>query len=276
MLTTRHPRALGSTIQEPVKNSNLHRLKSWRVPLTILGALLSGTICAGQAMATPNGVWLSKPQIQFHYSTDTLDEVMADIQRQRYRVVFLDFRSVPEAQQQETAEAARRQGLKPIVWVQSPQYRSLTVPELIDEARHGDGIQVDDHFFANYSQTDFRNLRYQYKQSIFCSIQPFQSGLVPASGCNQLDVQCYVSKTFSGCEKLADRLNAVVSLYDKDTYRHKHNIGGNYFNVFLWPYSNKYFGTRTRRAALNQTVFREPFSFLSLDRSHESQTTELK
>ncbi len=78
-----------------------------------------------------------------------------------------------------------------MVLVQSPQYRSLRIEDLVHEARHGDGIQLDDHFFANYSQADFYLLRQLYTKPIFCSIQPFQARLVPTAGCNQLDEQCY-------------------------------------------------------------------------------------
>jgi hypothetical protein len=52
----------------------------------------------------------------------------------------------------------------------------LRIAELVDEARHGDGIQGDDHFFANDSLEDFDLLRRLYPKPTFCSIQ--------------LDVQC--------------------------------------------------------------------------------------
>ena len=84
---------------------------------------------------------------------------MARIRDSNYRVVFLDVRKVSEPMQREAAQAARRHGLLPVVWVQSPQYRALRIADLVHEARHGDGIQVDDHFFAHYSQADFRLLR---------------------------------------------------------------------------------------------------------------------
>ncbi len=247
-----------------VKNNRLPRRGFESILAKILGMTVGIGLCPELAMAVPNGVWLSQPQIRFHSSTNTLDRVMADIQAQKYRVVFLDFRNVPDAVQQQTAQTARQQGLIPVVWVQSPQYRSLTVPEIIYEARHGDGIQVDDHFFANYSQEDFRALRYQYSQAIFCSIQPFQSALVPQIGCNQLDVQCYTSNNFEGCEKLADQLQAVLSLSQQDTYRYKEKLGGRRFNVFLWPYSNKYFAARSKNSVLGRALFRETFSFRQL------------
>jgi hypothetical protein len=242
-----------------VKNHRLHRRSFACKLVKLLGATLSGILYPELAMALPNGVWLSQPQIRFHSSTNTLAQVMADIQAQNYKVVFLDFRNVPDALQQQTAQTARQQGLKPVVWIQSPQYRSLTVPDLIHEARHGDGIQVDDHFFAHYTKADFRALRFQYNQPIFCSIQPFQAALVPHTGCNQLDLQCYTSNNFTGCEKLAERLKAVLSLSDKDTYRYKEKLGGRPFNVFLWPYSNKYFGARSKASLLGQAL--HPFSF---------------
>jgi hypothetical protein len=207
--------------------------------LGIWGATMWGVLLPELALGVPNGTWLSQPQIRFHSSTNTLSQVMRDIQREQYKVVFLDFRGVPDEVQRQVSQKAREQKLIPVVWIQSPQYRSLTVPELIHEARNGDGIQVDDHFFANYSLWEFQSLRFQYKKPIFCSIQPFQAALVPENGCNQLDVQCYTSNNFSGCQKLADRLKAVVSLSDKDTFRYRDQLGMRRFNVFLWPYSQR-------------------------------------
>ena len=55
-----------------------------------------------------------------------------------------------------------------------------------------------------------------YAKPIFCSIQPFQASLVPRTGCNQLDVQCYTAQQFPHCLQVADRL------------------GGRSFNTFLW------------------------------------------
>lgn len=239
---------------------NLNRQKLTSLSVKLFGVAMLGMLWSESAMGAPNGVWLSQPQIRFHASTNTISSVMADIHAQNYRIVFLDFRNVADEVQQEIAQQARQQGLRPVVWVQSPQYRSLSVQELIHEARHGDGIQVDDHFFANYTLTDFRNLRFQYSQPIFCSIQPFQSALVPQVGCNQLDVQCYVSKSFTGCQKLADQLNAVLSLSEKDTYRYKEKLGSRSFNVFLWPYSNRYFGARAKKTALGKESTKQPLS----------------
>ena len=208
-------------------------------PWRMWGATMLGVLWPGLVLGVPNGTWLSQPQIRFHSSTNTLSQVMGDIQRENYKVVFLDFRGVPDEVQQQVSQKAREQKLIPVVWIQSPQYRSLTVAEIIHEARNGDGVQVDDHFFAHYSKREFQYLRFQYKKPIFCSIQPFQSALVPESGCNQLDVQCYISNNFSGCQKLADRLKAVVSLSDKDTFRYRNQLGVRRFNVFLWPYSQR-------------------------------------
>jgi hypothetical protein len=162
---------------------------------------------------------------------------MRDIQRQNYQVVFLDFRGVPDGVQQQVSQEARAQELMPVIWVQSPQYRSLTVTELIHEARHGDGIQVDDHFFAHYSGRQFQSLGFQYQKPIFCSIQPFQAAKVSSGRCNQLDVQCYTNQKFQSCIALADRLKAVVSLSEKETFRYREQLGVRRFNVFLWPYS---------------------------------------
>lgn len=216
------------------------------------------------ATGVPNGTWLSQPQIRFHASTNTLDRVMKDIQTQKYQVVFLDFRGVPDAVRQQVSQTAREQGLRPVVWVQSPQYRALSIAQLIDEARYGDGIQVDDHFFANYTQRDFQYLRAQYKNPIFCSIQPFQASSVPASGCNQLDVQCYTSKSFSGCQKLADGLNAVLSLSEKDTFRLREQLGVRRFNVFLWPYSNRKWETSSQEESQSGALVSRSFSVFQL------------
>jgi hypothetical protein len=68
--------------------------------------------------------------------------------------------------------------------VQSPQYRRMGGTDLIHAARHGDGIQVDDHFFVSYNHAAFCWLRQAYTKPMFCSIQPFQAALVPSSGCN--------------------------------------------------------------------------------------------
>jgi hypothetical protein len=190
---------------------------------------------AAQASAVPNGTWLSQPQIWFYSSRGQLPQVMARIRAQRYRVVFLDVRKVDDAVQREVAQEARRQGLIPVVWVQSPQYRRMGIADLVHDARHGDGIQVDDHFFANYSLAAFYALRQVYTKPIFCSIQPFQAAILPPSGCNQLDVQCYTATTFQGCVKLADRLGAVVSLSTQNTLGYQGGLGRRSFNTFLWP-----------------------------------------
>jgi hypothetical protein len=192
------------------------------------------TWSAAAVQAAPNGTWLSQPQIWYYASRQSLNGVMADIRGSDFKVVFLDVRKVSDAMQREAAEAARRQGLMPVVWVQSPQYRALAISDLVREARHGDGIQVDDHFFANYSLEDFYLLRRLYPKPIFCSIQPFQASLLPTAGCNQLDVQCYSAPQFQPCLKLADRLGAVVSLSSENTLRFRSQLGDRSFNTFLW------------------------------------------
>jgi hypothetical protein len=197
-----------------------------------LAAALSLGAAAGQA--APNGTWLSQPQIWYYASRASLSRVMAEIRADNYRVVFLDVRKVSDRMQQEAAEAARMQGLLPVVWVQSPQYRALRIADLVHEARHGDGIQVDDHFFANYTLADFYRLRRMYAKPIFCSIQPFQASLVPSGGCNQLDVQCYTPQQFQQCLKVAERLGAVVSLSTRNTLGHRSQLGERPFNTFLW------------------------------------------
>jgi hypothetical protein len=197
-----------------------------------LAAALTLGAAAGQA--APNGTWLSQPQIWYYASRESLSRVMARIRAGNYRVVFLDVRKVSDRMQREAAEAARRQGLLPVVWVQSPQYRALGIADLVHEARHGDGIQVDDHFFANYTLADFYRLRRMYPKPIFCSIQPFQASLVPEAGCNQLDVQCYKAQQFQDCLKVAERLGAVVSLSTQNTLGYQSRLGDRPFNTFLW------------------------------------------
>ncbi|SBO42394.1 hypothetical protein [Cyanobium sp. NIES-981] len=203
--------------------------------ITALAVTAKLALAPVAAAANPNGTWLSQPQIWFYSSRQAVPQLMAQIRANRYRVVFLDYRNVSDPVQKQVAEEARAQGLIPVVWVQSPQYRSMSVSDLIHEARHADGIQVDDHFFANYSLSSFYRLRQLYSKPIFCSIQPFQVGLVPRGGCNQLDVQCYTSQTFGQCVKLADRLGAVVSLSTENTLGQRNRLGGRQFNTFLWP-----------------------------------------
>ncbi len=198
------------------------------------GLTVGLTLSAAAVQAAPNGTWLSQPQIWYYASRQSLNGVMAEIRGNDFKVVFLDVRKVSDLMQRETAQAARRQGLLPVVWVQSPQYRALGISDLVQEARHGDGIQVDDHFFANYSLEDFYLLRRLYPKPIFCSIQPFQASLVPTAGCNQLDVQCYSAKQFQQCLRLANRLGAVVSLSSENTLRYRSQLGDRSFNTFLW------------------------------------------
>ena len=211
---------------------------SLSAPLRLLAcACGAAALALPPAVAAPaaNGTWLSQPQIWFYSSNGSLSRVMARIRAERYRVVFLDYRKVADSVQREVAEEARRQGLIPVVWVQSPQYRRMGIADLVHEARHGDGIQVDDHFFANYTLAAFYRLRQVYSKPIYCSIQPFQVNVVPRAGCNQLDVQCYTAQTFQDCVKLADRLGAVVSLSTQSTLDYRSGLGPRTFNTFLWP-----------------------------------------
>jgi hypothetical protein len=217
-----------------------------RTPLTLLHQCLLHAFVAAAGLgltssvvgAFPNGTWLSKPQILYHSSTNTLDQALAQIKAQQYKVVFLDFRNVTDAVQQQVSQKVRQQGLVPVVWIQTPQYRSLTVQQLVYEARNGDGIQIDDHFFTNYSQTDFYALRSLYTKRIYCSIQPFQAAVLPPTGCNELDIQCYAPKSLKTCLQLVDRLKAVTSLSSADTFKYRQTLNGRPFNVFLWPSSN--------------------------------------
>ncbi len=199
------------------------------------------------AQALPSGTWLSQPQIRYHVSSNTLNQAMAKIKQQQYKVVFLDFRNVPDEVQQKVSQAARQHQLKPVVWIQSPQLRSLTVSQLVHEARHTDGLQVDDHYFTHYSHQDFFKLRRAYTKPIYCSIQPFQAKQLPSGGCNQVDVQCYTPNSLANCMKLADRLKAVTSLSAQNTYQHRQKLDGRKFNVFLWPYSNRFFRTMSQK-----------------------------
>ena len=204
----------------------------------VAGALLVSLPLAAEAK--PNGTWLSRPQIWFHSSNQTLDAVMERIKTEQYNYVFLDYRNVEPEMRQQVAAAAREQALEPIVWIQSPQYRSMSVDDMIKEAEHADGLQVDDHFFTHYSQRDFQKLRARYDKKILCSIQPFQVNKIPPSGCDQLDVQCYTPASFQRCLGLANRLNAVLSLSSTSTIRHQKSLWGRSHNTFLWPHTNDY------------------------------------
>jgi hypothetical protein len=192
------------------------------------------------ADALPNGTWFSKPQIMFHLSNATLDPVMQRVRAQRYRVVFLDFRHVSDLDQQRVVQTVRQNQLVPVAWIQSPQFRALSVQQLAEEGQYTDGIQVDDHFFTHYSRSAFYALRSQYRKPIYCSIQPFQAALVPPSGCNQVDVQCYSPINVKQCVGLADRLRAITSLSAQNTLSYRDLMGGRSFNVFLWPHSDEF------------------------------------
>ena len=228
---------------------------------TVLFAMLFSSQFASAGV--PNGTWLSQPQIRFYSSNNALDQVMREIKSQQYQLVFLDFRGISDEVQQKVAQKARSQKLIPVVWVQSPQYRSLSVAEMIQAARYGDGIQLDDHFFSHYSPQDFQTLSLQYKKFIFCSIQPFQASVVPKYGCNQLDVQCYSPQTFRSCLSLADRLNAVVSLSDKNTFRYRNDVGERRFNVFLWPYTNGRWEPNSQAPLRIRDLLSRSFSYIS-------------
>lgn len=229
-----------------------------KVPSKATATLLQGAIAAllvtlapSVAQAVPNGTWLSKPQIWFHTSNNTLDPVMARMRSQRYRYVFLDVRNVSDDVQQLVTSKIRAYNMVPIVWIQSPQLRSMSVRDLIHEARHADGLQVDDHFFTNYSRYDFNQLRAHYRKPIFCSIQPFQSKVVPRTGCNQIDVQCYTPQTLKNCIGLADRLRAITSLSTENTLKYRSQLAGRSYNVFLWPHTNEFRAAQSERSLAN-------------------------
>lgn len=210
------------------------------IRLFIAASLLLTPEVAG---AVPNGTWLSQPQIWFYASTNKIEQVLGQMRLQNYKVVFLDYRKVPDLMQQRVSQEARRQGLTPVVWVQSPQFRAMGIPEIVEAARHGDGIQVDDHFFSHYTLKDFYALRRRYTKPIFCSIQPNQVTLAPPGGCNQLDIQCYASNGFQNCVKLADQLGAVVSLSVTETLGYQNALGERRFNTFLWPSNSESIGS---------------------------------
>lgn len=207
------------------------------------GAFLAGTMLASvplAAQASPNGAWLSKPQIWFHASNQTMDAVMARMQIEQYDYVFLDYRNLDDEIRQQAFESAKKHNLSPIVWIQSPQLRSMKVEDLIQEASYADGLQVDDHFFTHYSPQDFQALRAQYDKKILCSIQPFQVSQIPVYGCDQLDLQCYAPASFQQCMTLANNLNAVLSLSSTSTISHQPQLSERAHNVFLWPHSADY------------------------------------
>ena len=237
----------------PMTHRSLSFFKAKKnVALASLNAAIAAVLVSlapSVAEAVPNGTWLSKPQIWFHTSNNTLDPVMARMRSQRYRYVFLDVRHVSDDVQRQVTSKIREYNMVPIVWIQSPQLRSMSVQDLIYEARYADGLQVDDHFFANYSRYQFSQLRSQYRKPIFCSIQPFQSKLVPTSGCNQVDVQCYTPQSFKSCMGLADRLKAVTSLSTKNTLKYRPQLAGRSYNVFLWPHTNEFHASPPKQPA---------------------------
>lgn len=228
------------------QTSNFKQTLKKTCAMGFMAAMMVGLLPA-VANARPNGTWLSKPQIWFHTSNNTLDAVMSRMRAQRYKYVFLDVRNVSDEDQRLVTQKIRQYDLVPIVWVQSPQLRSMSVQDLIYEARHADGIQVDDHYFSHYSRYDFSRLRSAYRKPIFCSIQPFQSKVLPTQGCNQIDVQCYTPQTFQRCLGLADRLKAVTSLSTKNTLKYQYKMGGRSYNVFLWPHSKEFTAQTSQR-----------------------------
>jgi hypothetical protein len=231
----------------PMDRPNRKPASGLRLRLPLVSCFLASAlvgVTAAVSNALPNGTWFSKPQIMFHLSNGTLGPVMERVRAQRYRVVFFDFRNVSELDQQKVAQTARDYQLIPVTWIQSPQFRALSVQQLVNEGKYTDGIQVDDHYFAHYSRRDFHALRSQYTKPIYCSIQPFQATLVPTAGCNQVDVQCYSAITLRQCVGLADRLKAVTSLSAQNTLGFGEVIGGRSFNVFLWPHSDEFAGRK--------------------------------
>ncbi len=241
-----------------IKNPRWMKIRPFLIHCLIASTVVGLTTAVVKAEARPNGTWLSKPQIMFHLSNATLGSVMERMKAQRYRVVFLDFRNVSNQDQQRVAQTVRQYQLVPVAWIQSPQYRTLSMQQIVDEGRYADGIQVDDHFFANYSRKEFRQLRSLYSKQIYCSIQPFQAALLPLTGCNQRDVQCYAPINLKKCVRLADTLKAVTSLSSQNTLGYRDRIGERSFNVFLWPYSNE-FATRAPAPHAESTSWRTGF-----------------
>jgi hypothetical protein len=238
-----------------IKNSRWMKIRLFLIHCLIASAVTGLTTAVAKAESRPNGTWLSKPQIMFHLSNKTLGSVMERMRVQRYRVVFLDFRNISDQDQQRVAQTVRQYQLVPIVWVQSPQYRTLSMQQIAEEGQYTDGIQIDDHFFANYSRQEFYKLRSLYKKQIYCSIQPFQASLLPSTGCNQRDVQCYAPINFKKCVGLADSLKAVTSLSAENTLGYRDRMGERAFNVFLWPHSNE-FATRAAAPRAESTSWR--------------------
>lgn len=239
-----------------IKNPRWTKFRPFLIYCLIASALAGLTTAIAEAR--PNGTWLSKPQIMFHLSNGTLDSVMNRMRAQRYRVVFLDFRNISDQDRQRVTQTVRQYQLMPVAWVQSPQYRRLSMQQIVDEGRYADGIQVDDHFFSNYSREDFRQLRSLYTKQIYCSIQPFQAALLPSAGCNQRDVQCYAPINFKKCMGLADNLKAVTSLSSENTLGYRDRMGGRSFNVFLWPHSDE-FATRPPTRPVESTSWSTGF-----------------
>ena len=64
-------------------------------------------------------------------------------------------------------------------------------------------------------------------------------------------MQCYTTNKFNNCVALADRLNAVVSLFHKKTLRYKNQLGTRNVNVFLWPHSERYWRRTSQDDRLN-------------------------
>jgi hypothetical protein len=67
------------------------------------------------AGAKPFGTWLSRLQIAFHTSNHTLSSALAQIRAQQHKVVFLDYRNVSDAIQQQVSQTVRQQSLMPVV-----------------------------------------------------------------------------------------------------------------------------------------------------------------
>ncbi len=209
---------------------------SFRLLAPLVVALISASPAHAEAAAgaAPNGTWLSQPQIWFHSTRGSLGQVMAQIRREQYRFVFLDYRRVSDAMQREVAQQARAHGLIPVVWVQSPStgaWASASWSMRPAMAMASRWMTISSRTTACPTSTAAAGLH----QTDLLQ-HPALPGRHHAAGGLQ-PARCAVlhGQTFSSCVKLADRLGAVVSLSTAGTLGRRSSLGGRRFNTFLWP-----------------------------------------
>ena len=129
---TPHTAIMTHPVKSPLGKKFGKTLISGAIATVFLGLIPA----IAEAYPRANGTWLSKPQITFHTSNNTLDPVMNRMKNQRYKYVFLDVRHVSDSVQQQVTHKIREYGMVPIVWIQSPQLRRMSVQDLIHEARY--------------------------------------------------------------------------------------------------------------------------------------------